>query len=147
MGETSETLIYSGRFAAEPSELKVVRAAVQSGAVQAGCSEDEAADLVLAVDEACQNIIRHAYCGGTGTIELRMERDGDRIVAALRDYARPSDPRCLERNRDLDEVKPGGLGTHFMKSVMDEVTLVTLPDGKGNLLRMVKRLKRHVDRG
>ena len=42
--------------------------------------------------------------------------------------------------RDLDDVRPGGLGTHFMAEVMDRVEFLTPPEGGGNLLRMVKRI-------
>jgi len=105
--------------------------------------EDEASDLVLAIDEACQNIIRHAYCGEeTGEIELQLVRSADALVVSLRDHAPTSDPRCLEAARDLQELRPGGLGTHFIRSVMDEVGFVDVPAGEGNLLRMVKRIGR-----
>jgi sigma-B regulation protein RsbU (phosphoserine phosphatase) len=145
MQATSDSLRFEHSFYAQPAELKAIRAAVQKRAVDAGCSDEEAADLVLAIDEACQNIIRHAYCGDAGMIDLRLEREGDAIVVTLRDYAPRSNPRCLERTRDLEMLRPGGLGTHFMKSVMDEVSLVELPDDEGNLLRMVKRLELGAD--
>jgi anti-sigma regulatory factor (Ser/Thr protein kinase) len=44
--------------------------------------------------------------------------------------------------RDLDEVRPGGLGTHFIRSIMDEVTY-THKEGCGNVLRMVRRLHKN----
>ena len=135
--------ILERRFRASADELKSIRITVREHALRAGCEEDEASDLVLAIDEACQNIIRHAYCGDeAGEIELQLVRTADALVVSLRDHAPTSDPRCLEAARDLQELRPGGLGTHFIRSVMDEVGFVDVPEGEGNLLRMVKRVGR-----
>lgn len=129
------------RFAARAAELKKMRSAVREYLHAQGCGEECANDVVLAVDEACQNVIRHAYCDGEpGPIELRVERADGALVISIRDEAPTVDPDCLERSRRLEDVRPGGLGTHFMKSVMDEVGFVDLPEGEGNLLRMVKNL-------
>ena len=42
--------------------------------------------------------------------------------------------------RDLNDIRPGGLGTHFMRETMDEVEFLISPDGGGNLLRMTKQI-------
>jgi sigma-B regulation protein RsbU (phosphoserine phosphatase) len=106
-----------------------------------GFTGDQTGDVVLAVDEACQNIIRHAYGGDeSGEIEVSVRREHGELVIDLRDFADPVDPDCVNRQRDLDEVRPGGLGTHFMRSVMDEVAFVECSETRGNLLRMRKRL-------
>ena len=61
-------------------------------------------------------------------------------TGTLRDFAPHVPPDCMQP-RDLDEVRPGGLGTHFILQVMDEVGFVEPPpEGGGNLLRMVKKL-------
>ena len=97
--------------------------------------------IVLAVDEACQNVIRHAYCGDAGgDIVLEIERRGDILIFSLRDFAPPIDPTRV-KPRDLDDVRPGGLGTHFIRDVMDEADFTSPPSGDGNLLRMVKRIE------
>jgi sigma-B regulation protein RsbU (phosphoserine phosphatase) len=92
------------------------------------------------VDEACQNIIRHAY-GGDPTCEIVLEvsRDADRIVVDLLDFAEPIDHSRIQP-RDLDDIRPGGLGTHFIKECMDETEYPPPPEGAGNLLRMMKRI-------
>jgi sigma-B regulation protein RsbU (phosphoserine phosphatase) len=129
------------RFEASPSALKAIREAIRDAVRAAGVAEAAVGDLVLAVDEACQNIIRHAYGGEEGgEIELVMKREGADLVIDLRDFAEPVDPDCVKRERDLAEVKPGGLGTHFMRSVMDEVAFVECSKTRGNLLRMRKRI-------
>jgi sigma-B regulation protein RsbU (phosphoserine phosphatase) len=146
MALTAETVLLERRFSASAEALKPIRDAVREHSQRAGCSEAEASDIVHAIDEACQNIIRHAYCGDEdGVIDLRLEQRGAELVVSLRDHAPPSDPECLERLRNLDEVRPGGLGTHLMKSLMDEVGFVEIPEGAGNLLRMIKRIKRAKD--
>ncbi|MGH0036794.1 MAG: ATP-binding protein [Myxococcota bacterium] len=129
------------RFQASAAELKVIREAVRDAALAAGVEEAVVGDVVLAVDEACQNIIRHAYCGEEGgDIELSVRREEEGLVVELRDFADPVDPDCVNRKRDLEEVRPGGLGTHFMRSVMDDVAFVECSERRGNLLRMCKRL-------
>jgi sigma-B regulation protein RsbU (phosphoserine phosphatase) len=96
---------------------------------------------VLAVDEACQNVIRHAYGKEReGEIVLRIEQRGDELILSLIDFAPPIDPAKVQP-RDLDDVRPGGLGTHLIREVMDSAEFVEPPAGCGNLLRMVKRIE------
>jgi len=125
----------------QPDRLKLVRAAVAETAKFCGCAEDVARDIVIAVDEACQNIIRHAYRGSPdGEIALEIHRRGDEMIFLLRDFAETIDT-ALVKPRDLNDVRPGGLGTHFIRSVMDDVTFLQPPEGGGNLLRLIKRLE------
>ena len=83
------------------------------------------------------------YCrlgeGQRGMCFVRA-REGDEIEVHLRDFAEKSDPECLEKGRDLDDVRPGGLGTRFIRELMDVAEFVEPPDGEGNLLRMTKRI-------
>lgn len=137
---TSETVFHLN-FPSQADRLKLVRSAVFDTAMLCGCSEGIARDIVIAVDEACQNVIRHAYKGSPdGQVVLDIARDGDNIVLSLRDFADPVDPSKI-KPRDLDDLRPGGLGTHFIKEVMDEVDFLPPPDGDGNLLRMVRRIE------
>lgn len=129
------------RFAAEPRELKDVRDNVLSRVRACGASEEVARDVMTAVDEACQNVIRHAYGGrAAGEIVLEIEHAGDEIRVDLVDFAPPTDPARV-RPRDLEDVRPGGLGTHLMRELMDSVAFVEPPPGCGNRLRMVKRIR------
>lgn len=128
------------RFPAEPRELKNVRAEVKRQALAAGCDEGAAQDVTMAVDEACQNIIRHGYGEEReGDIVLRIERDARTLVFSLVDFAPRVDPAKV-KPRDLDDVRPGGLGTHLIREVMDSAEFLEPPPGCGNLLRMVKRI-------
>ncbi len=128
------------KFSSQPDRLKLVRNAVFDTAMLCGCSEPTARDIVIAVDEANQNVIRHAYKGApNGQVVLDISRENDDIVLHLRDFAEKVDVSRI-KPRDLDDIRPGGLGTHFIREVMDEVEFISPPDGTGNLLRMKKRI-------
>lgn len=134
-------LLLQRRFPARPSELRSVREAVRREALAQGCAPDCAGDVVAAVDEACQNIIRHAYAGREGgEIVLELERAGEELVVSLRDFAPPVDPSRV-RPRDLDDLRPGGLGTHLIRELMDGAGFAPPPPDGGNLFRMSKRIR------
>ncbi len=124
----------------QPDRLRLVRAAVAEAARASGCGEACTRDIVLAVDEACQNIIRHAYRGDPSMdICLHVCRSKERLVLDIVDFAKPVDKSRI-RPRDLDDIRPGGLGTHFIQACMDTTEFPPPPEGAGNLLRMVKKI-------
>lgn len=126
------------RFAACADRLKLIRSSVHAAARMCGFAEGAAQNIVLAVDEACQNIIVHAYSGqGDGNIILTLYRDRDGLLVHVRDFAPPIDPTRI-KPRDLTDLRPGQLGSHFMHEIMDIVTFHPLSGG-GNLLEMLKR--------
>lgn len=130
-------------FPSRPDRLRLIRRAVNEAVLLGGCSPPVAQDVVLAVDEALQNVIRHAYQGRPdGAIILEVRRAvGERLAVTIRDYADPVDVAKI-KPRDLDDVRPGGLGTHFIREVMDDVAFLTPSDGAGgNLLRMVRAIE------
>jgi sigma-B regulation protein RsbU (phosphoserine phosphatase) len=129
------------RFAARAGELRGVREAVRREALAQGCAPDCAGDIVMAVDEACQNIIRHAYADrDDGEIVIEIERAGPELVVSLRDFAPPVDPSRV-RPRDIGDLRPGGLGTHLIHEVMDGASFAPPPPDGGNLFRMRKRIR------
>ena len=127
-------------FRSAPDRLKMVRAGVIAAACACGFDEDDAADIALAVDEACANIIVHAY-GSRGDAEIILDifrlRGGIRL--RLRDFGPPVAPEAI-RPRPLDAVRPGGLGAHFIRAIMDEARLERAADGRGNVLNLTKRI-------
>lgn len=125
-------------FPAQPDRLCDIRRTLAEAA-RPYCTEDDLHDVVLAVDEACQNIIRHAYKGSGGDIRVMVEAREGTLDIRLIDFAPPVDPANI-CPRALDDVRPGGLGTHFIRSVMDEVAFEPPPSGAGNMLRMMKRI-------
>ncbi|RMD92667.1 MAG: ATP-binding protein [Calditrichaeota bacterium] len=125
----------------DPKWLKIVRMSVAYLCTLIGFSEDEQRSTVLAVDEACSNIIKHAYEGQSNKpIHVRCRLLDRGIEVVLRDFGRRADLKRI-KPRDLDEIRPGGLGVHLIKSVMDEVkydnTLV-----HGNQLTLIKFMHR-----
>jgi sigma-B regulation protein RsbU (phosphoserine phosphatase) len=137
--EPGEKLL-SLRIPARAERLRELRAAVERAVLAAGATREQAQDVTLAIDEACQNVIRHAYCGECDDdIELELARDGDALLVRLRDFAPPIDPSRVQP-RPLEDVRPGGLGVHFIRSVMDDSSYQPGPGGRGNLLRMRKRI-------
>lgn len=134
-------LLSEQRFAARLEVLKTIRASVLAAAQSCGFGETIARDIVLAVDEACKNVIVHAYKDDdAGDIALTIFRCEGGIVLHLRDYAPLVDPARVTP-RDLADVRPGKLGTHFIRAIMDSADLEPAPDGQGNLLRLAKRLE------
>ncbi|HVZ01811.1 MAG TPA: SpoIIE family protein phosphatase [Dongiaceae bacterium] len=127
---------------AEADRLKLMRPALGAAGRAAGFSDDEIADLELAASEAVENIILHAYGEGhPGDITLAVHRLDDGLMLRIRDFA-PKVDQAMIKPRPLDEVRPGGLGTHFIRAVMDDASFIPLPDGEGNLLELVKRRKK-----
>lgn len=137
---TRRDLLLHQTFPAEATQLKVIRHLVSDIAGKAGMAAEAAQELVLAVDEACQNIIRHGYKGrDDGRIDLTMRRASGRLTVELVDFAPPvKQDEC--KGRPLDELRPGGLGTYFMSALTDSMKYLRPPRGAGNRLALVKRL-------
>ncbi len=132
--------VLSLRVPAVPDRLRLVRAAVGEASQLAGCSANVAKDVTLAVDEACQNIIRHAYKDiPDGEMVVEIVREGGKLIILLKDFAPTIDPTTV-RPRKLEDIRPGGLGTHLIREIMDEVAFLDPPSAGGNVLRLVKRI-------
>jgi sigma-B regulation protein RsbU (phosphoserine phosphatase) len=139
-GEAGDTVLRF-RFEARADRLRGVRERMLECATRCGCSAAIARDIVIAVDEACQNIIRHAYAGQeAGEVVLECRHVGDDLEVLLEDFARAVDPATI-KPRELDDVRPGGLGVHFIRTVMDTVDFQPSPTGSGNRLRMTKKVR------
>ncbi len=122
---------------AEPGAMFMVRALVGKISEKIGFETLEKDKLVLAVDEACTNVIRHAYGNsGDGRIVITFTLGPDCFEIMVRDFGSSADPATF-KGRDLDQVRPGGLGIHFIKSAVDKVEYDT-PAGGGMLLRLIK---------
>jgi serine/threonine-protein kinase RsbW len=116
-----KTAVFPGRF----SSLEEIRAFFTEAAIEAGLNEQCQFDIQLATDEAASNIIDHAYGGeGVGDIKCSYRILDDKLELFLRDRGKPFDPSEIEQpdlKSDVCYRKPGGLGLHFMRKLMDEV--------------------------
>lgn len=124
----------------DPRLLRVVRTTVTQMSDLAGFSEEEQKSTALAVDEACSNIIKHAYGGKSQRpILIRCELLGNGLRVRLRDFGRKADLKKI-KSRELDDIRPGGLGIHLIRSVMDVVEYDNSFE-VGNSLTLVKYLR------
>jgi len=130
------------RFAADPAELKRMREQVREAGRASGWSDKLTGELLIAINEACANIIEHAYGRDrSGEIVLEILNNENEIEVVLTDFAAPMDLGRVH-GRALDDVRPGGLGTHFMNEIMDRCVYAHLAGRAGNVLRMRKNLGR-----
>jgi sigma-B regulation protein RsbU (phosphoserine phosphatase) len=127
------------RVPAQAERLHALRGLVREQAIIHGFTPDVVDGLVLAVNEACMNVIQHGYRGTAGVLELGVRADARGIEFRIRDQA-PVVSLEDWRPRDLDDLRPGGLGVHFIRQIMDEISYLPPPEGQGNWLSMKKYL-------
>ncbi len=141
MQELSDPLIEL-RFFARADRLRLLRSVVRDAAKYVGMRRQEVDNVVLAVNEACMNVIQHAYKNDPrGEIRLSIYNSNDALVFRLQD-----DAPCVDEkkvcSRDLDDIRPGGLGVHFIENIMDESAFLRCGE-KGNLFQMIKYIRKH----
>ncbi|MFW5941259.1 MAG: ATP-binding protein [Chloroflexota bacterium] len=129
---------------------------VADGAQRAGFDKDAVFQVQLACDEACTNIIEHTYQEeDAGDITISWEIKRGVFVVTIRDDGErfdpgdippaPIPPTPITTGEDEDfDIKVGGLGVYFMRSLMDKVDF-SFKEGNGNILRMEKQLPKESD--
>jgi len=120
-----------------PETLCECRGWVERWAAHAGFTDLETGQIIMACDEAASNVFRHAYQGVPGPLHLSASLDDKRLVFQLSDHAGKVDPANI-RGRNIEEVKPGGLGTVIIQSVFQTVTYESTE--KGTTLTLAKYL-------
>ena len=127
------------RFPSDPCCMQVVREMITGMGLLAGLPDSKVRLITLAVDEACANIIRHTYKNeASHIIEMTCRASDDKLEFCLRDFGEKVDLGKI-RHRDLDDIRPGGLGTFFMKNIMDKIEYEHVVP-RGNLVRLIKFL-------
>lgn len=130
---------YKLEISAEERNLEKVRDFITKVGGRVGFSMGDINSIKLALDEACSNIIRHAYQGGKGKIQIRIIEEEGVFSIIIADQGRPFDVTKLH-TPDLYEYveagKKGGLGLWMINKLMDEV--VYTPVNGGNQLRLTK---------
>ncbi len=123
--------------------LTDVREFTESFARQVGFSDDIINKIILAVDEACTNIIKHAYKNSPeGDILISFSFEKNKLSISILDNGNHFEPNKIPEP-DIKEFykqkKSGGLGMYLMKKLMDEV-IYTTSSGKFNQVTLVKYL-------
>lgn len=135
-----------------PIYLSGARELVASVAKRLGFDDLDCSKIALAVDEALCNVIRHGYgratdrpiwvsiwpVGGESAVE------GVKIV--IEDEARQVDPEKM-KGRELEDIRPGGLGVHIIREVMDEARYERREGKVGMRLTLVKKAPRPPEPG
>jgi serine/threonine-protein kinase RsbW len=140
MGE-KRVLIVTGRY----EKIKAICKFIADGAERCGLDETAVFHVELACDEACTNIIEHAYgAEDVGIIEASWQIEGNQFKITIHDNGQSFNPDDVSTlipppSSPVDELQVGGLGVHFMRKLMDEVHF-DFDESKGNTLVMVKRI-------
>lgn len=128
-------------FTASFEYLDEIRDFVGEEARKAGFSVKEVYAIQLAADEACTNIIEHAYDEmDAGELEVCCDVQPDKVKIVLRDKGASFDPSSVEEpdlDADLSDRKVGGLGIYLMRKLMDEVDYESSIE-YGNTLTLIK---------
>ena len=116
-------------FLVKSSSLKEVRIFCRDVFAKLQIDQGLKDELVLAIAEAAQNIVKHAYKDSPNQDELMVVKiscEVNKLEIAFYDMGTPVDPKKV-KHREIDNVKPGGLGTFFIQEIMDAVEF---KDGK-----------------
>ena len=126
-------------------ELQKIRDFVKNRAENFGFNELDSNKIVLAVDEACTNLINHAFKKQDGReICVQVEANKSDFIITISDDAEPFDPLEIaspNMQEYFSKFKRGGLGIHLMRLVMDEISYLPSNDtNPRNILRLRKQL-------
>ena len=129
-------------FVVDSSNLKEVRTFSRNVFEKINLPQEQKDELVLAIAEAAQNIVKHAYKGvgeTTDTMQIKISlKDGDLEIGFF-DKGKPVVPQNIQ-HRKLDDIKPGGLGTFFIKQIMDGAVFKKDQKGWVNHLILTKKI-------
>jgi len=134
---------YELKIPSQTDNLELIREFVSRLSAKVGFNEEDVDKIRIAVDEACTNVIKHAYeKEGEDHIGIIIKIDYQKLTIMITDRGKGFDLEEIEMpqmNEYLAELRVGGLGIYLMKALMDEVDYKSLP-GVGNEVRMIKYL-------
>lgn len=136
-----KTRDYRLKIPGQKDNLEIIRNFISGVATKVGFSEEDANKIELAVDEACTNVIKHAYQEDESeNIDIAIKIDYQKLTVVVTDRGKSfnfNEIDIPDMKEYLAELRVGGLGIYLMKMLMDEVDYKSKPDGK-NEVRMVK---------
>ncbi|MHC4220613.1 MAG: ATP-binding protein [Planctomycetota bacterium] len=143
MAETTNEPVLRLQMYSQPRFLAAVRALIGSVCDRLGFNSMQCGQISLAVDEALCNVITHGYSRrADGKVWINLwttDKEPAGIKIVIEDLAVQVDPDTIQP-RDLDDIRPGGLGVHIIREVMDEVAYERRSD-QGMRLTMTKHLR------
>ena len=110
-------------FPVHTKSLKEVRDFAREIFDQSPIFNNQKDELVLAIAEAAQNIVKHAYKDVSDTkdiMQIKISFQDNELTIGFYDKGKPVNTENI-KHRKLDDIKPGGLGTFFIQQIMDEV--------------------------
>ena len=110
-------------FPVHTKSLKEVRDFAREIFDQSPIFNSQKDELVLAIAEAAQNIVKHAYKDDSDTkdiMQIKISFKDNELTIGFYDKGKPVNTENI-KHRKLDDIKPGGLGTFFIQQIMDEV--------------------------
>ncbi len=123
--------------------LSIIRDFVNTSAMDAGLQPDVVENIILAVDEACTNIIKHAYKSfPDGELIIKTKSTLSRFVVSITDYGKSFEPEMVpepDLQKYYRQKRVGGLGMYLMKTFMDDVRYISVP-GKYNEVLLSKNI-------
>ena len=132
------------RVKSKTENLSSIRDFVSGYAKKAGIAEEEIENIMLAVDEACTNIIKHAYNSfNDGEIIIKIDYNTKKFTIIIMDYGNAFNANSIpdpDLQKYFKERKVGGLGMYLMKTLMDDVKYTSVP-GKYNKVKLTKNIK------
>lgn len=143
-----ESCQFQASFTNDTANLARIRSFVRSKAESMGFAADELDKIELAVDEACANVIEHAYPPDAHgkphphQLHLCLKLEFGKFTVIITDHGETFDPSIIQppdMSEYLAQYRVGGLGIYLMRSLMDEVDYHIQP-GIKNEVRMVKFL-------
>lgn len=130
---------FSIKIPSRTDNLDIIRVFIGDIARKAGFSDDAISEIELAVDEACANVIKHAYhYDASQHIDIIVETNSNKLIITISDHGQGFNPENLESPElRIQKHARGGLGIALIRKIMDEVTFNIHP-GIRNEVRMVK---------
>jgi len=123
--------------------LSKIREFIQEFASSAGFMQNTIDNMMLAVDEACTNIIKHAYKSyPDGEVIIKIKYEEKKLIITIIDYGKAFQPESIPEPNIQEyyrQHRVGGLGMYLMKTLMDDVKYISIP-GKYNQVLLSKRL-------
>ena len=129
-------------FLVSTASLKDVRTFSREVFEKINLPQDQKDELVLAIAEAAQNIVKHAYKGVEETkdhMQIKISLKNDQLEIGFFDKGKPVVAENIQ-HRKLDDIKPGGLGTYFIKQIMDDAVFKKDQQQWVNHLVLTKRI-------